>query len=134
MNYSNIYAKLFDIDEDEKIILDVVGELTDKQRKHFDNRRIIAKRTIRKALQGIHDPLEKSMRNGGKRSCSDNGIGYYEFWYEPDDPQMTDEEVIEYVDSEYRLRARYPGDVFTHVYWNRTKNGLRIITYTSLDV
>lgn len=135
--YANIYAKLTNIDEIEAIILEVTGTITPEQRKHFDERRIEAKREIRRHLRDLPgDPLAKSLLDGSKRACSgSDGYGdYYEFWYEPDDPDMTDEEVAEYVDSEYHWSARYPGGAFTHVYWKRTQYGLRVITYNGLDI
>ena len=134
MRYSNIYAKLISIDETEQIIREVTGTLTDEQRKHLDDRRIEAKREIRKALRSIEDPLAKSLLDGGKRGCSSDWYSYYEFWYESDDPTMTDEEVAEYVDSEYGYSCRYPGGPFTRAYWERTPYGLRIITYNSMDI
>lgn len=132
-NYSMIYAKLNDINRAERIIKKH-GALTAETRNYIEAERIEAKRKIRKALRNIEDPLAKSLRDGGKRSCSNDWYSYYEFWYEPDDPTMTDEEVAEYVDSEYSYSCRYPGGPFTRAYWERTPSGLRIITYNSMDI
>ena len=135
-NYSDIYLKLICINECEREALEILGALTTEQRKYYDDKRADIKREIRKTLRNIEDPLAKSLRDGGKRTCSGgDGYGdYYEFWYESDDPDMTDEEVADYVDSEYYWSARYPGGAFTHVYWKRTQCGLRVITYNGLDI
>ena len=133
-NYSNIYRKLICINEAEREAMEILGTLTDDQRKYYDEKRISAKREIRKALRKIEDPLAKSLLDGGKRGCSSDWYSYYEFWYEPDDPTMTDEEVAEYVDGEYSYSCRYPGGAFTRAYWERTPYGLRIITYNSMDI
>lgn len=133
-NYSMIYSKLNGINRAERIILRVMGTLTDEEREYIEADRADAKREIRKALRNIKDPLEKSLLDGGKHGCSSDWYSYYEYWYEPDDPTMTDEEVAEYVDSEYGYSCRYPGGSFTRAYWERTSYGLRIITYNSMDI
>ena len=133
--YTDIYAKLTSIDEVEAIILKVTGTITAEQRKHLDEQRIEAKRAIRQSLRDLPgDPLAKSLLDGSKRSCSNDWYSYYEFWYETDDPSMTDEEVAEYVNSEYSYSCQYPGGPFTRAYWARTPYGLRVITYNSLDI
>ena len=133
-NYSMIYSRLNGINRAERTILEIMGTLTNDLREYIKADRANAKREIRKALRNVEDPLAKSLRDGGKRACSDGDFGYYEFWYEPDDPAMTDEEVAEYVDSEYAYHSYYAGGPFTHVFWERTPYGLRIITHNSLDV
>lgn len=130
-----LFEKLTRIDEVESIILDMTGEITPEQREYLDAERIRVKREIRRRLRNMPgDPLTESLLDGGKRSCSNDWYSYYEFWYEADDLTMTDEEIAEYVASEYSYSCQYPGGPFVRAYWARTPYGLRIITYHSLDI
>lgn len=125
----SLYVYLMNLARMEKEISEMLGRPFE-----YTEERIKTKRQIRR-LAKIDDPAwNKSLLEGGKRSVSDGEYGYYEFWYEYDDPEMTDEEVARYVDREYRWTADRPGATFTMVYWKRTAYGLRIITYTGLDI
>ena len=94
------------------------------------------KREIRKMYKTQEDPLEKSLLQGGKRAVQNDpeSTGYYTFWLEPDDPDRSYEETIEYVESEYSYPCRCPGAIFVNADFRRTELGLWIITWTDWDI